>query len=580
MKQVIEDPRCKDMRKIFAIGQNIEKRWLFTTEEKIDMIKHELWINFADVEICFYEWLLADFMFENNAVAARWIRDQKDKDYENALESVGQSQWEGYETLFFQTKPELKWVSSSIVKAVQKDYGDTRTYVPLYVKQRLEARVSDQYLVGMSGSIAAGKSTIARKFVQFGEEDGIPVHNIDRDDLAKTVYIENSPMAKKIRGELIELFGEEIRQDEAVDTNGIATTKLAELFFADPEKYKQQFTNTLRPWIFHKRRKILRGKKGIIIANAALLPDSQITDITNNNILLVWINKQEQKVRLAQRNGYNDLQISQRLLSQDNYAVKKTKILDAINKDHHGNLWEIDNSGPDVEDMKAERQYNEMIADIDVYGELRMQALCSRIPDEKICKATNPKELLSAIKALYDANGLSYHNWSHIMEVWNNFWKIKHMFSEDSVDKIQWAILFHDIVYKTTGTRREKRRNEEESWLVAKAFLEKLGYDESYIREVKDYIMNTKHRDEPKTKDGRLLKDLDMQILASDPQKYDEYQKKIRTERSKFDDETYKWGRIGFLRWQLQKQIFLELTEYEGPAKENITAEMKILENS
>lgn len=580
VKQVLEDPRCKDMRKIFAIGQNIEKRWTFSTQEKIDMIKHTLGENFADIEICFYEGLLADFMFENNAVAARWVRDQKDKDYETALDTVGKSQWAGYETWFFQAKDKLKWVSSTSVKSLQKDHGDTRDYVPLYVKQRLEAKISDQYIIGMSGSIAAGKSTIAKQFVEFGKEDGIPVHNIDRDDLAKTVYFENAPMAVKIRWELITLFGEEIRDSNASGANSILTQQLAAKYFSNMEQYKEQFTNILRPWIFHKRRKILPDKKGIIIANAALLPDSQITDIANNNIVLVGVDEKEQRERLQKRNGYSDVEIQQRLLSQDNYEVKKIKILDAINKDNHGHLWEIDNSGPDVEAMKAERQFNEMVADVDIYGELRMTALCSRIPNEIVCQSTDPKALLGSIKALYDANGRPYHNWAHIMEVWNNFWKIKHMFSEDSVDKIQWAILFHDIVYKTTGVRREKRRNEEESWLVAKKFLEQLGFDAVYTWDIKEYIMNTKHRDEPIKKDGKLLKDLDMQILASEPERYQEYSQQIREEWGQFNDDVYKIGRQAFLQWVTSKQIFLELIQYEDRARQNIAAELAALKTS
>lgn len=140
------------------------------------------------------------------------------------------------------------------------------------------------------------------------------------------------------------------------------------------------------------------------------------------------------------------------------------KILDAINKDHNGKLFEFDNSEFDAEDMRKEVLFNQIIADIDIYGELRMQSLCSRIPDAK--ERGNRKEILKKIKAHYDKNGHAYHNRQHIMHMWNEFYKIKHMFSEDKVDKVQRALLIHDLIYNTQ--RYVNRTNEEESSRYAK----------------------------------------------------------------------------------------------------------------
>ena len=82
--------------------------------------------------------------------------------------------------------------------------------------------------------------------------------------------------------------------------------------------------------------------------------------------------------------------------------------------------------------------------------------------------------MLQNIKQHYDANGLTYHNWAHIMQVWNDLRKIRHMFSDDGFEKAQWAVLLHDLIYKTTGLSRETRRNEEESAIFAQKLLEQL----------------------------------------------------------------------------------------------------------
>ena len=55
VEQLIE--RHPDKKKIVAIGKNIDKKGLFTTEEKIDMIKHDLQdlIESGEIEVTFYE---------------------------------------------------------------------------------------------------------------------------------------------------------------------------------------------------------------------------------------------------------------------------------------------------------------------------------------------------------------------------------------------------------------------------------------------------------------------------------------------------------------------------------------------
>ena len=95
-----------------------------------------------------------------------------------------------------------------------------------------------------------------------------------------------------------------------------------------------------------------------------------------------------------------------------------------------------------------------------------------------------------------------------------------------------------------------------------------------------EFIKNTKHRDIPHTEDGKLLKDLDMKILASDPRTYTQYAHNIRKEWSAFNDEKYREGRLAFLHGQLQKTIFLTLTNLEDQANQNISNEINSLQQS
>lgn len=135
-----------------------------------------------------------------------------------------------------------------------------------------------------------------------GRQYDIPVHNIDRDNLAKEVYTSTLPVAAQVREKLIALFGEEIRTESNSLPHAIDTKKLAEKFFADANSYKHEMADIFRDWILNRRRKALRGKKGVILANAALLADYGLSHLSNNHTILVGVNPEEQVERLRKRN--------------------------------------------------------------------------------------------------------------------------------------------------------------------------------------------------------------------------------------------------------------------------------------
>lgn len=567
---------------IFALWHNIDKQGMFTAEEKIDMIKHALYDimqAYPQVQIENYQGLLARYAYKNNAIIARGIRDQKDREYEEALDNFWKSQRSWYKTVFIDADPAYKWISSSLAKGGQKDYGNISNMVTPYVKQRLEAKMSDQYIIGLTWVIAAWKNTISNKWLELAKEHNIPMHSLDWDDVAKEMYVDTCDAAVNGRKQIIEMFGEEVHDTTSALPYAVDQQKLWSVFFAADAKEKREHVSQIfRDRITDKWSDYLRGKKWIIVANAALLADKDFLHVVNNNAALVGVDPEEQLERLKKRNWYDDVTAKARIASQATYESKKIKIEDAIKKDRNGSLWEIDNSWSDVGDMKAEKAFNEMISDIDIYGHLRMASLCSRIPDEKVRAETDPKKLLNEIKALYDANGLPYHNWSHIMQVWNDFWKVKHIVTEDAAEKIQWAILFHDIVYQTKWTRRATRRNEEESAILASKFLTKLWYDAKYIFDVMEYITDTKHRDVPRKLDGKILNDLDMKILSEEEEKYDTYKNKIRNEWNHYNDKDFNTWRRSFLTSMSQRKIFHVLTQYEDQAQANIKRELENLQ--
>jgi dephospho-CoA kinase len=65
--------------------------------------------------------------------------------------------------------------------------------------------------------------------------------------------------------------------------------------------------------------------------------------LSNNNVVLVQANENIQRKRLEAR-GYTTAQMKNRLNSQFTHALKKELLTQQIEKDYHGQLWEVDNS--------------------------------------------------------------------------------------------------------------------------------------------------------------------------------------------------------------------------------------------
>ena len=143
---------------VAGIGANPDKKYMFNLEERTEMAKRSL-TRFKNVEVASFQGLLVDYAYEQGIeVIVKGVRNAADFDYENVLHEVGVSQKLGIDTHILFARPELAHVSSSAVKSIQKEQGLIHEYVPLYVKQCLEARMSEQYIVGVTGEIGAGKS--------------------------------------------------------------------------------------------------------------------------------------------------------------------------------------------------------------------------------------------------------------------------------------------------------------------------------------------------------------------------------------------------------------------------------------
>jgi pantetheine-phosphate adenylyltransferase/dephospho-CoA kinase len=337
---IIERAAAVFDRLIVAIGTNPHKQYLFDKEQRAEMARRSL-VQLSNVEVRTFEGMLVDFAYEQNVqVIVKGVRSSKDFEYELGLHSLGDSQRLGIDTFVLFARPQLAHISSSAVKEIQKEQGLIQDYVPPYVKQCVEDKLSGQYLVGLTGEIGSGKSFIGQQLVELGQAVGIEVHNIELDQLSWQIQSDlQEEKYAMVRQQIKDFFGAAVLQ-----TDGSINRKaLGEIVFADATKLAKLNEIMATPILVRLRKELL-GKRGLIILNAALLVEAEMSQLANYNMILLAVDPEIQQQRLLAR-GLEPEQIQRRLDSQYDFANKRAHLAAAIERNQQGKLWTVENNG-------------------------------------------------------------------------------------------------------------------------------------------------------------------------------------------------------------------------------------------
>ena len=177
-------------------------------------------------------------------------------------------------------------------------------------------------VVGLTGGIASGKSTVSNMF----RDAGIAV--ICSDDLAHEVVKPGSPALEDIR----ETFGEDF-----IDDNGnLDRAAMAELVFRD-EHRRRVLESIIHPRIEEERARIIeelaRQGRDIVVVDVPLLYESGLERLFNK-IIVVYVPPRIQMERLTARDRMSLEEARSRLDSQMPIEDKKGRA-----------DWVIDNTG-------------------------------------------------------------------------------------------------------------------------------------------------------------------------------------------------------------------------------------------
>ena len=356
---LIERAYCLFSNLTIGIGVNPEKKYTFSLEERLEMVRH-CTKHLPNIRITSYTGLLSDFVYENNIdIVVRGIRNSKDLNDEYNLHLACKSQGMHFEIVPLFTAPELSHVSSSVVKAMTKEQGKLIPFVPMYVKQKLEERMLGQYIISVTGTIGAGKSYITEKFVELGKSKNIEVHNIDLDKISHDILSTlQEPKYIELRKNIIDTFGEDVGNLEGTINRKV----LGEIVFNDSAKL-QILDELMQGPIEERMRREMYGKKGLILINAALLLEKNLLHYSNNRILIVTVDKEKQSERLGAR-GLTQEQITRRISSQLGNEEKINLAQNLINIENEGKIWTFDSSHENFEDI--ENMFETIIHDIEL----------------------------------------------------------------------------------------------------------------------------------------------------------------------------------------------------------------------
>lgn len=134
-------------RVIVAILVNPDKKYLFTREERLEMIENIFKNNpeINNVEVDSFSGLLVNYAKKvNSSVIIRGLRAVSDFEYEMQLTSMNKTLDDSIETFYMMTNTKYSFISSSIVKGVSGFGADLTKFVPKSVAEKLEQKLKEE----------------------------------------------------------------------------------------------------------------------------------------------------------------------------------------------------------------------------------------------------------------------------------------------------------------------------------------------------------------------------------------------------------------------------------------------------
>lgn len=194
-------------------------------------------------------------------------------------------------------------------------------------------------IVGLTGSIATGKSTVSAMF----QEAGIPV--VDADIAARRVVEPGMPALSRV----VEVFGEEM----LLSDGSLNRKALGALIFND-SKARETLNGIMHPaireWMEEEKQRHLEEGAAVVIMDIPLLIENDLVD-TVDEVIVVSVSEKTQKERLMKRNKLSEEEALARIRSQ--IPVKEKEAYATYVISNEGSLQETERQVKEILDKWA-----------------------------------------------------------------------------------------------------------------------------------------------------------------------------------------------------------------------------------
>ncbi|WP_241777800.1 hypothetical protein [Streptomyces sp. CT34] len=187
----------------------------------------------------------------------------------------------------------------------------------------------------------------------------------------------------------------------------------------------------------------------------------------------------------------------------------------------------------------------------------------------------DPAPYATNLLARWDEPQRRYHTTDHLAAVLDRIDELAD--HAQDLPAVQLAAWFHDAVY-----RPDRSENEERSAALAERALPELGIDAPRTAEVARLVrLTVTHDPADGDRNGEVLCDADLAVLAGSPDRYAAYAAAVRAEYGFVPDPDFRAGRAAVLRQLLALPHLFRTphgrAHWEQPARHNLATELSLL---
>ncbi len=277
-------------------------RYTFSLGQRMRFVERAVAYLGTSVRVIGGDALLMDvFLKEGCDVLFRGIRNAEDERYEDAQIANHALVYPPIKdkVVYLRARPEFAQVSSSLVKSFVSRSIDVSRFVSAEVKAELEARIVERYLVGVTGELASGKSTLTQAMVQVCGEWGTPALHVDVDALSREALFEDSRGGDLLRSALARMLG-----DDAlfVGDREVVLARFRTAFFREglSEDVCVQVHTLIKPHVERLYRERVGKFRGVVFYEWAQLAEMRMFGFVNNVAVVV---ESPDRAELAEQRG-------------------------------------------------------------------------------------------------------------------------------------------------------------------------------------------------------------------------------------------------------------------------------------